>query len=89
MTRAFLQIAGVFAELERNIIADRVKSGMINAKAKGAVIGRPKTTKDNIPDLFYKHYPSYKNGILNASEFARVCDISRTTLYKYITIVEE
>ena len=35
MTKAFLQISGVFAELERNIISERVKSGLRNAKAKG------------------------------------------------------
>ena len=34
MTNAFLQMSGVFAELERNIISERVKSGMRNAKAK-------------------------------------------------------
>ena len=33
MTNAFLQMSGVFAELERNIISERVKSGMRNAKA--------------------------------------------------------
>lgn len=89
MSKAFLQMAGVFAELERNMISDRVKSGMINAKAKGAVIDRPKTTRENIPDIFYKHYPLYKNGMFNATEFARVCNISRTTFYKYIAIIEE
>lgn len=35
MTNAFLQMAGVFSELELLIIRDRVKSGMANAKAKG------------------------------------------------------
>ena len=34
---------GIFAELERNIISERVKSGLANAKAKGKVAGRPTT----------------------------------------------
>ncbi len=59
MTNAFLQIAGVFAELERNMISQRVKSGMANAKAKGAKIGRPGTSKDDIPPAFFRHYPQY------------------------------
>ena len=59
-----------------------------NAKAKGVPIGRPHTTKDDIPALFLKHYPSYKNGMLNISELARVCEVSRTTAYKYIGLLE-
>ncbi len=89
MTNAFIQMSGVFAELELRIIRSRVKSGMQNAKAKGARIGRPKLTKDEIPPIFYRHYPAYKNKQLNASELARVCGMSRTTVYKYIEIIEK
>ena len=88
MSEAFLQMAGVFSQLELAIIRPRVKSGMANAKAKGVQIGRPHTTKDDIPALFLKHYPAYKNGQLNVSELARVCDLSRTTTYKYLGLLE-
>lgn len=87
MTNAFIQMSGVFAELELRIIRERVRSGMANAKAKGAKIGRPKATMDNIPTVFYRHYPAYQNGQLNLSEFARVCNLSRTTVYKYISLL--
>ena len=88
MSEAFLQMAGVFSQLELAMIRARVKSGMANAKAKGVKIGRPQLTADNIPANFYRHYPAYKSGQLNLSEFARVCDLSRTTIYKYINIIE-
>ena len=88
MTNAFIMMSGVFAELELNIIRERVKSGMANAKAKGSPIGRPKTTKDDIPSLFYKHYPSYKSGALNISEFARLCNLSRASVYKYLSLLD-
>ena len=88
MTNAFIQMSGVFAELELRIIRARVKSGMANAKAKGAHIGRPPLTKDDIPQVFYRHYPAYKNKQLNVSELARVCDMSRTTVYNYIEVLE-
>lgn len=88
MTKSFLQMAGVFAELERNLISERVKSGLVNAKAKGALLGRPKTSKDDIPQIFYKHYPQYKEGRLNKAEFARVCGLSYPTIYKYLALVE-
>ena len=87
MTRAFLQMAGVFSELELSMIRARVKSGMANAKAKGKQIGRKTLTKDDIPAVFTKHYPAYKEGMMNVSEFARICGLSRPTIYKYLKIV--
>ena len=84
-----LKMMGVFAELERNIISERVRSGVQNAKAKGIAVGRPKTAADKIPDIFYKYYPDYKNGRINKSEFARLSKISYPSIYKYLSIVEE
>lgn len=88
MSEAFLQMAGVFSQLELAMIRARVKSGMANAKAKGKQIGRKPTTKEDIPTIFYKHYPSYAAGKLNISELARVCGLSRPTVYKYLRLVE-
>ena len=88
MSEAFLQMAGVFSQLELAMIRSRVRSGMENAKAKGKQIGRPQVTADSIPAIFLRHYPAYKNGQLNVSELARVCDLSRTTVYKYIGLLE-
>ena len=88
MSEAFLQMAGVFSQLELSMIRERVRSGMANAKAKGKQIGRPQVTKDNIPAIFLRHYPAYKAGQLNISELSCVCDLSRTTIYKYISLLE-
>ena len=88
MSEAFLQMAGVFSQLELAMIRERVRSGMSNARAKGKQIGRPQTTKDSIPAIFLRHYPAYKNGQLNITELSRVCDLSRTTIYKYISLLE-
>ena len=52
MSEAFLQMAGVFSQLELAMIRERVRSGMANARAKGRQIGRPQTTKDEIPATF-------------------------------------
>jgi len=87
MSQAFIQMSGVFAELELSIIRARVKSGMANAKAKGKPIGRPSTTKEDIPAVFFKHYPAYAAKKMNLSEFARVCKLSRPTVYKYLKLV--
>ncbi len=87
MSAAFLQMAGVFSELELQMIRARVKSGVANAKAKGKKVGRPKLTKEDIPQAFYRHYPAYAAGKMNLTELARVCDLSRPTVYKYIKMV--
>ena len=42
MGRALLHMASVFAELERGIIADRIRAGVAKAKAKGVHCGRPR-----------------------------------------------
>ena len=88
MSEAFLQMAGVFSQLELAMIRSRVRSGMENARAKGRQIGRPQITVDDLPSGFLRHYPAYKSGQLNISELARVCDLSRTTIYKYISLLE-
>ncbi|GAA0800927.1 master DNA invertase Mpi family serine-type recombinase [Faecalicatena orotica] len=89
MTEGMLKMMGVFAELERNMISQRVKSGMENAKSKGKIIGRPVTTVDNIPSVFYKHYPKYKKGEINKKDFSRLCSLSYPTIYKYLSMVED
>ena len=87
MSQAFIQMSAVFAELELSIIRARVKSGMANAKSKGKQIGRRPTTKDDIPAIFYKHYPAFASGQMNVSELARICGLSRPTVYKYLKLV--
>ena len=89
MTEAFLQMAGVFSQLELAMIRARVRSGMANARAKGAKIGRPELTADDIPPVFLRHYPAFRNKNLNLSELARVCNLSRTTVYKYLSLLEQ
>lgn len=70
------------------MIRSPVRSGMANAKTKGKQIGRPQVSKEDIPANFLRHYPAYKNGQLNVSELARVCDLSRTTVYKYLGLLK-
>ena len=87
MSMAFLQMAGVFSELELSMVRARVRSGMANARAKGKQIGRKPITKADLPAIFLKYYPSYQNGTMNITELARICDLSRPTTYEYIKIM--
>ena len=87
MSEAFLQMAGVFSQLELAMIRARVKSGMENTKAKGKKIGRRATTKEDIPTSFLKHYAIFMEGKMNVSELARVCGLSGPTVYKYLKMM--
>lgn len=87
MSEAFLQMASIFNQLELSMIRARIKSGMANAKEKGRQIGRKPVTKTDLPPAFIKYYPSYMNGTMNVSELARVCQLSRPTIYKYLKLM--
>ena len=88
MTEGMVKMWGVFAEMERNIISQRVKSGMKNAIAKGKKIGRPTTTAEILPDKFWKYYSMYQDKQINITEFARMLKCSRATIYKYKKIAD-
>ncbi|WP_303797924.1 recombinase family protein [Ruminococcus flavefaciens] len=89
MTNAFIQISAVFAELERNMIVDRVRSGMSNARAKGVRLGRPALTVDKIPSKVLNLYDRYRDKQLSKTEYAKICEISRPTLDKYISLMTD
>ena len=87
MTEGMVKMWGVFAEMERNIISQRVKSGMANAKAKGKKIGRPHITSENLPPKFMAYYSLYIEGRISITDYAKMLDCSRTTIYKYIELM--
>lgn len=88
MTKGMLMMWGVFSEMERDIIAHRVKSGIENARAKGTKLGRPPITVDDIPSSFWKNYTLHKQGLLSITELSKVTSLSRATVYKYIKLIE-
>lgn len=88
MSAAFVQMSGVFAQLELSLIRARVRSGMANAKAKGVKLGRPPICADGVPDRFVRYYAGYLQGRYNVSELARLTGVSRPTVYRYLKALE-
>lgn len=89
MTLATIELMGVFSELERNILSERVKSGMQNAKAKGKQIGRKVVDSvSDIPADFIKYYSLYKQGTINKTMLTDLAKVSYPTTLKYIEIIE-
>lgn len=60
--------------------------GSANASRKP---GRPKKNVVDIPDVFRVSLPDYLNGTLSLSAFARLCNLSRPTIYKYLRMIKE
>ena len=78
--RAMAGLLSVFAEFERDILKERIKAGIAQARSKGKCHGRPKTAAlqaDEVKSLFDKG--------LNKSEIARRLKIGRTSVIRILT----
>lgn len=89
MTEGMLKMMGVFSELERNMISQRVKSGVANARAKGKIVGRPTLDINKVPQKVKDMYELLKDGSINKTDYAKMCNISRPTLDKYLKVILE
>jgi DNA invertase Pin-like site-specific DNA recombinase len=76
--RAIVIIIGAIAELERNLIAERVRAGMRRAKLEGRHIGRKPLDIDREAILRDHRYG------MSLGQIARAHGISRTTAHKVI-----
>ena len=88
MVEAMLKISSVFGEMERKMRIEQIKLGQANARAKKGkdCIGRPRLKKEDIPAVFFKHLDSYRKGIINKSEMARVLGWSRPKLDRILKL---
>lgn len=82
------ELLSYMAQKEREKLSIRVKEGMARVKAKGKVLGRRKTTIADIPDLVITCNELFKEHKINKTKFASMCKITRTTLDKYLGIIE-
>ena len=78
-----LTILGAVAEMEREMIVDRVNEGIEKAKQFGTKSGKPIGRPEReLPKNFEKYYPKYKAGEITGIEFAKLLEVSRATLYR-------
>ena len=89
ITEGMIKMMSVFAEIERNLIVERVKSGLRNARAKGVRLGRPALTIDGVPRGVIERYDVYLAGYISKKDYATLCGISRPTLNKYIALMTD
>lgn len=75
----FIVIAA-FVSFQRDIIVQQTNEGLKAARKRGRVGGRPKTSEDIINDAL-RMYDSKSFAI---SEICKRCNISKSTLYRYV-----
>jgi len=85
MFKFMLTILGAVAEMERELTVERVREGIRKAQLYGTrtgrKIGRPARI---IPLSFKKYYAMWKDKEITGVEFAKLLEVSRPTLYRYI-----
>jgi DNA invertase Pin-like site-specific DNA recombinase len=78
--RAFFTLAAMFAELEREILIERVRAGMARAKAEGKRIGRPVRWVDT------QELRRLRSEGRSIREIARQVGVPRSTVAKRLAI---
>lgn len=86
---AMLQIMGVFAELERNLTAERINSGLAQARSMGVTLGRPKKSAADVPLGFRRLWGDYVSGDITIKGLADRLGLSRPTVYKYVRLMKQ
>jgi len=89
MTEGMVMMMGIFSQLERKMIIERVKSGLRNAKAKGRQLGRPRLRCDKLPRKFTEAYQLYVDGRISKTDVARLCGVARSTVYRWFAVIQD
>lgn len=89
VNRTVIHLLSVFAQLERSFLKQRTLSGLATARAKNKVFGRPKNSfKFNKPEK-QKEIDHWLDQKFSLTAVAKLSNISRTTLYRYLKYKKE
>ena len=80
ITDIVLKLLGYVAERERDNIKTRQAEGIASAKSRGVKFGRP---LGEIPKDFIRCYELYKQGFIKIKDVMSMCNIAKSTFYKY------
>ena len=80
ITDIVLKLLGYVAEKERVNIKTRQREGIDSALKNGVKFGRPKS---EIPKDFVRAYELYQQGLIKVKDVMSMCNIAKSTFYKY------
>lgn len=84
--KAMFQMLGVFAEFEREIIAERIHSGLARAKEQGTKSGKPIGRPERFNDVRGKALALKETG-LGTRRIAEELGVARATVVKALRVV--
>ena len=77
--RAMAGLLSVFAEFEREILRERIRAGIVEARRQGTKLGRPVTAAKKAPQIRKLHLIG-----VSKAEIARRLDIGRTSVRRIL-----
>lgn len=77
--RFFFRMLASVAELERDLIAERTREGLVSARARGRCGGRPAADGRAVE----KALAMYRSRQFTMPEITAACGVSKSTVYKY------
>lgn len=77
-----IQIFGAVAEFERNLISERTKFGLDNARKRKKLLGRPKGAKQETIEKYNYAQHLYENKNIPIDKACDLAGLSKTTFYR-------
>ena len=84
MGRAMIGMISIFAELERELITERVKDGVKNARARGRFGGRPRINSEKVKEAL----ALYRTEEYSVQQIITKTGVSKSTLYRRLSELE-
>src|SRR5437588_11090467 len=84
--KLIFHVFGALAEFERDLIQERTQAGLLAARARGRRGGRPRTPALNDAKKVFMAQSLYNDKINTIADIYKTLHISRSTLYRYVTV---
>ena len=85
MSRMFYTIIAAFAQLERDLISERTKAGLAEARKRGRIGGRPKGMSVDAKKKAQAILKLHATDAMSVREIMKALDVrSTSTFYKYL-----
>jgi DNA invertase Pin-like site-specific DNA recombinase len=85
-TKVMVTLFGLFSEIERDLISERTREGLVAARAKGRLLGRPKGSRSPSKlDGKEAEIQMFLAKKVSKASIAKILEVSRTTLQHFIT----
>ncbi|WP_172914812.1 recombinase family protein [Capnocytophaga canis] len=82
----FMNMIATMAQFERDLIKERTKAGLVSARIRGRVLGRPQGLSNKNKKKAQRCVKLFKEGILTVDEICEDVGVSRATYYKYLRL---